>query len=74
MGLIENSVCDTNLVINLMLAYFCDTDFFQALIHGLNGQYYSIGINHRKNEFEEKLLLIVESTGINCALTASIQQ
>jgi 26S proteasome regulatory subunit N11 len=30
---------------------------FQALIHGLNRHYYSIGINYRKNELEEKMLL-----------------
>lgn len=29
----------------------------QALIHGLNRHYYSIGINYRKNELEEKMLL-----------------
>lgn len=31
--------------------------FFQALIHGLNRHYYSIAINYRKNELEEKMLL-----------------
>lgn len=30
---------------------------FQALIHGLNRHYYSIAINYRKNELEEKMLL-----------------
>ena len=30
---------------------------FQALIHGLNRHYYSISINYRKNELEEKMLL-----------------
>jgi len=29
----------------------------QALIHGLNRHYYSIGISYRKNELEEKMLL-----------------
>jgi hypothetical protein len=29
----------------------------QALIHGLNRHYYSIGINYRKNELEEGMLL-----------------
>jgi 26S proteasome regulatory subunit N11 len=29
----------------------------QALIHGLNRHYYSIAINYRKNELEEKMLL-----------------
>ncbi|KAK4276663.1 hypothetical protein QN277_014789 [Acacia crassicarpa] len=29
----------------------------EALIHGLNRHYYSITINYRKNEFEEKMLL-----------------
>lgn len=32
-------------------------DCFQALIHGLNRHYYSIAINYRKNELEEKMLL-----------------
>ena len=31
--------------------------FVQALIHGLNRHYYSIAINYRKNELEEKMLL-----------------
>ncbi|KAE8674745.1 26S proteasome non-ATPase regulatory subunit 14-like [Hibiscus syriacus] len=29
----------------------------RALIHGLNRHYYSIAINYRKNELEEKMLL-----------------
>lgn len=29
----------------------------QALIHGLNRHYYSLAINYRKNELEEKMLL-----------------
>lgn len=28
---------------------------FQALIHGLNRHYYSITINYRKNELEQKV-------------------
>lgn len=28
----------------------------QALIHGLNRHYYSISINYRKNELEQKML------------------
>jgi hypothetical protein len=31
--------------------------FCQALIHGLNRHYYSISINYRKNELEQKMLL-----------------
>ncbi|GAB2219068.1 hypothetical protein Drorol1_Dr00006695 [Drosera rotundifolia] len=34
-----------------------NTDFLQALIHGLYRHYYSIAINYRKNELEEKMLL-----------------
>lgn len=30
---------------------------FKALIHGLNRHYYSIAINYRKNELEQKMLL-----------------
>lgn len=37
---------------NGILAYF-----LQALIHGLNRHYYSISINYRKNELEQKMLL-----------------
>lgn len=40
---------------SLMLAL--DTTTMQALIHGLNRHYYSIAINYRKNELEEKMLL-----------------
>ena len=29
----------------------------QALIHGLNRHYYSISINYRKNELEQKMLM-----------------
>lgn len=29
----------------------------QALVHGLNKHYYSININYRKNELEQKMLL-----------------
>jgi len=31
----------------------------QALIHGLNRHYYSIGINYRKNELEQKVTFAV---------------
>ena len=31
--------------------------FHQALIHGLNRHYYSIAINCRKNDLEQKMLL-----------------
>ncbi|XP_028067606.1 26S proteasome non-ATPase regulatory subunit 14 homolog isoform X2 [Camellia sinensis] len=34
-----------------------DINTQQALIHGLNRHYYSIAINYRKNELEEKMLL-----------------
>jgi 26S proteasome regulatory subunit N11 len=33
------------------------TIHLQALIHGLNRHYYSIAINYRKNELEQKMLL-----------------
>jgi len=29
----------------------------QALIHGLNRHYYSLAINYRKNELEQKMLM-----------------
>ena len=29
----------------------------QALIHGLNRHYYSIAINYRKNELEQRMLM-----------------
>jgi len=32
----------------------------QALIHGLNRHYYSLGINYRKDELEQKMLLNVD--------------
>jgi 26S proteasome regulatory subunit N11 len=32
-------------------------DSQQALIHGLNRHYYSIGINYRKTDLEEQMLL-----------------
>jgi 26S proteasome regulatory subunit N11 len=42
---------------------------FQAIIHGLNRHYYSIAINYRKHELEQKMLLNVHrthwSTGLN---------
>jgi 26S proteasome regulatory subunit N11 len=33
----------------------------QALIHGLNRHYYSIVIDHRKNELEEQMLMNLHS-------------
>lgn len=40
--------------------HFCKTSvidvILQALIHGLNRHYYSISINYRKNELEQKML------------------
>nr|XP_016479407.1 PREDICTED: 26S proteasome non-ATPase regulatory subunit 14 homolog [Nicotiana tabacum] len=39
---------------NFLGSYRC---ILQALIHGLNRHYYSIAINYRKNELEEKMLL-----------------
>jgi hypothetical protein len=35
----------------------------QALIHGLNRHYYSIGISYRKNALEQKMLLNLHRTG-----------
>ncbi|PNH00711.1 26S proteasome non-ATPase regulatory subunit 14, partial [Tetrabaena socialis] len=35
----------------------------QALIHGLNRHYYSIAINYRKNELEERMLLNLSKQG-----------
>jgi 26S proteasome regulatory subunit N11 len=35
----------------------------QALIHGLNRHYYSIAINYRKDELEQKMLLNLHKTG-----------
>lgn len=49
--------------VNGVSSIFCDYYliscyfFMQALIHGLNRHYYSIEINYRKNELEEKMLL-----------------
>ena len=39
--------------------YVCGylNNIIKALIHGLNRHYYSIGINYRKNELEQKMLL-----------------
>ena len=39
------------LCIGLFMCFF----FCQALIHGLNRHYYSIAINYRKNELEQKV-------------------
>ncbi|GKV51869.1 hypothetical protein SLEP1_g58492 [Rubroshorea leprosula] len=41
----------------------------QALIHGLNRHYYSIAINYRKNELEEKLLLNLHKKKLTDGLT-----
>lgn len=43
--------------IPLCVAVLFLLDVPQALIHGLNRHYYSIAINYRKNELEEKMLL-----------------
>jgi 26S proteasome regulatory subunit N11 len=42
----------------------CDplTPYRQALIHGLNRHYYSIGINFRKTELEQAMLLNLHKT------------
>lgn len=41
----------------------------QALIHGLNRHYYSISINYRKNELEQKMLLNLHKKGWQDGLT-----
>lgn len=41
----------------------------QALIHGLNRHYYSIGINYRKNELEEAMLLNLSKKAWTSGLT-----
>ena len=41
----------------------------QALIHGLNRHYYSIGINYRKNELEEGMLLNLSKKAWAAGLT-----
>ncbi|EGG20977.1 26S proteasome non-ATPase regulatory subunit 14 [Cavenderia fasciculata] len=41
----------------------------QALIHGLNRNYYSIAINYRKNELEQKMLLNLHKKKWTDALT-----
>lgn len=41
----------------------------QALIHGLNRHYYSIGINYRKNELEEGMLLNLSKKAWTSGLT-----
>ncbi|KAG2487385.1 hypothetical protein HYH03_013954 [Edaphochlamys debaryana] len=40
----------------------------QALIHGLNRHYYSIAINYRKNELEERMLLNMSKQGWTAGL------
>lgn len=44
------------------------THITQALIHGLNRHYYSIAINYRKNELEEKMLLNLHKKGWSSGL------
>ena len=41
----------------------------QALIHGLNRHYYSLMINYRKNELEERMLLNLSKKGWTHGLT-----
>jgi 26S proteasome regulatory subunit N11 len=41
----------------------------QALIHGLNRHYYSIGINYRKNELEQRMLLKLNKSKWSGGLT-----
>ncbi|KAG0343715.1 26S proteasome non-ATPase regulatory subunit 14 [Podila humilis] len=41
----------------------------QALIHGLNRHYYSIAINYRKNELEQKMLLNLHKKNWTSGLT-----
>lgn len=41
----------------------------QALIHGLNRHYYSIAINYRKNELEQKMLLNLQKKNWSEGLT-----
>ena len=52
---LNNSSLAVLLHFNLLTFFGCLV--FQALIHGLNRHYYSIAINYRKNELEEKMLL-----------------
>jgi 26S proteasome regulatory subunit N11 len=40
-----------------------------ALIHGLNRHYYSIAINYRKNELEERMLLNLSKKSWTSGLT-----
>jgi len=46
----------------------------QALIHGLNRHYYSIGINYRKNELEEGMLLNLNKKAWSTGLTLADYQ
>eukprot|EP00040_Diaphanoeca_grandis_P001654 m.19093 g.19093 ORF g.19093 m.19093 type:complete len:306 (-) comp12331_c0_seq1:710-1627(-) len=41
----------------------------QALIHGLNRHYYSIAINYRKSELEQKMLLNLHKSGWDKGMT-----
>lgn len=44
----------------------------QALIHGLNRNYYSIAINYRKNELEQKMLLNLHKKNWSDGLTLEV--
>jgi 26S proteasome regulatory subunit N11 len=44
----------------------------QGLIHGLNRSYYSIAINYRKNELEQKVSLVGEINQV-CAMLFLLQ-
>lgn len=49
----------------LLCSHFCAPRtllLVQALIHGLNRHYYSIGINYRKTELEERMLLNLQAS------------
>jgi 26S proteasome regulatory subunit N11 len=49
--------------VNLTRLVYCPlTPCWQALIHGLNRHYYSIGINFRKTELEQAMLLNLHKT------------
>ncbi|KAH8024630.1 hypothetical protein HPB51_000070 [Rhipicephalus microplus] len=56
---VRRNVCDARplalaSIVRLVLVTKHDLN---ALIHGLNRHYYSISINYRKNELEQKMLL-----------------
>jgi 26S proteasome regulatory subunit N11 len=46
-----------------------DHGHLQALVHGLNRHYYSITINYRKNEHEQKMLLKLHKKTWSAGLT-----